>query len=67
VPGESIHNLETRNLLDLARFVVFAALRREESRGAHSRTDFPETSKDFASSFECAGAVSVEQKAEVLQ
>ncbi|MBG6054419.1 L-aspartate oxidase [Salinibacterium sp. CAN_S4] len=67
VPGESIHDLETRNLLDLARFVVFAALRREESRGAHSRTDFPEMSEDFASSFDCAGAVNVRQKAEALQ
>jgi len=33
--------LEDRNLLDLARVVVAAALAREESRGAHYRTDFP--------------------------
>lgn len=31
------------SLLTVARLIVRAALRREESRGAHSRTDFPET------------------------
>jgi L-aspartate oxidase len=33
---------EDANLLDLGRLLVHAALRREESRGAHFRTDFPE-------------------------
>ena len=47
VEGNTIHDLETRNLLDLARVVVTAALAREESRGAHFRTDFPETSAAF--------------------
>lgn len=32
---------ETRNRLLVARLVTFAALRREESRGAHCRSDFP--------------------------
>jgi L-aspartate oxidase len=40
--------LETANLLDVARLVVDAALAREESRGAHFRTDFPETDDDQA-------------------
>jgi L-aspartate oxidase len=47
VEGASIHDLETRNLLDLARVLVTAALAREESRGAHFRTDFPEPSVAF--------------------
>jgi L-aspartate oxidase len=42
--GTTVHDLEDRNLLDLARVVVAAALARKESRGAHFREDFPETS-----------------------
>ena len=45
--GESVAALEDGNLLDLARIVVHAALAREESRGAHYRVDFPETSPAF--------------------
>ncbi|MBN1829788.1 MAG: succinate dehydrogenase/fumarate reductase flavoprotein subunit [Deltaproteobacteria bacterium] len=37
-----INALETENLLDLAEAAVTAALAREESRGAHARTDFPD-------------------------
>lgn len=33
--------IEDANLLDLARLIVDAALSREESRGAHFRSDFP--------------------------
>jgi fumarate reductase flavoprotein subunit len=33
--------LELENLLDVAEAVVHSALRREESRGAHQRRDFP--------------------------
>ncbi|KQP01581.1 L-aspartate oxidase [Leifsonia sp. Leaf264] len=33
--------IEDANLLDLARLIVDAALAREESRGAHFRSDFP--------------------------
>jgi L-aspartate oxidase len=43
VTGASVPELEERNLLDLARIVAHAALVREESRGAHDRTDIPET------------------------
>ena len=36
-----IHALETDNLLAQARATMIAALKREESRGAHAREDFP--------------------------
>jgi len=41
VTGDSVADRETRNLLDIARVIAAAALRREESRGAHYRSDFP--------------------------
>ena len=37
-----IHTIETGYLLDLAATMVAGAVERTESRGAHSRTDFPE-------------------------
>ncbi len=43
----SVDDFETANLLTLARAVVGAALARRESRGAHFRRDFPETSDAF--------------------
>ncbi|MET3768775.1 L-aspartate oxidase [Marisediminicola sp. UYEF4] len=46
-PGSSVAERETRNLLDLARLMASAALAREESRGAHFRTDHPEVSARF--------------------
>jgi len=36
-----IQALETENMLELAEVLLFAGLAREESRGAHSRTDCP--------------------------
>ncbi|MFI5427947.1 hypothetical protein [Aeromicrobium sp. UC242_57] len=39
---------EDANLLVVARAVVASALAREESRGAHFRTDYPETSPTMA-------------------
>ncbi|PZQ91738.1 MAG: L-aspartate oxidase [Leifsonia xyli] len=51
VAGEGTASLENRNLLDLARIVTRAALVREESRGAHDRTDFPDTRDAWAYSF----------------
>lgn len=34
------------NMVEAARFVVVAALKREESRGSHFRTDYPETADE---------------------
>jgi L-aspartate oxidase len=38
---------ELRNLTTVASAILAGALAREESRGAHTRTDFPERSEDF--------------------
>jgi succinate dehydrogenase/fumarate reductase flavoprotein subunit len=38
----AIAELETRNLLTVGRMVAAAAIAREESRGSHYRTDFPD-------------------------
>jgi L-aspartate oxidase len=46
--GEALADHELRNLAVVARAAVDAALRREESRGAHTRDDFPDTSAAFA-------------------
>jgi len=50
VDGDTVADLEDRNLLELARLLTRAALVREESRGAHDRTDFPATSEEWAHS-----------------
>jgi L-aspartate oxidase len=39
---------EDANLLDLARVTVASALAREESRGAHHRSDFPDSRTELA-------------------
>lgn len=41
VVGETVHDLETSNLLQIARAVIAAASARTESVGAHFRTDAP--------------------------
>lgn len=43
---------ELQNLLLVARLVVKSALAREESRGVHYRTDFPETRDELAAHVE---------------
>ncbi|HLY63729.1 MAG TPA: L-aspartate oxidase [Terriglobia bacterium] len=41
-PGvTSRHHVEERNILEVARLIAHSALAREESRGAHYRSDFP--------------------------
>ena len=44
--GGTRREREDANLLDLARLVVSSALGREESRGAHFRSDFPATAAE---------------------
>jgi len=36
-----MNTLELRGMLELAEIIVAGAIPREESRGSHSRTDFP--------------------------
>ena len=36
------HGWELQNMLTVSRVMIEAALRREESRGVHLRSDFPE-------------------------
>jgi L-aspartate oxidase len=40
--------IELRNIFETASLIARSALWREESRGAHYRTDFPEKREDFA-------------------
>lgn len=47
---ELISILELRNALEVSEAVVFAALKREESRGAHHRSDFPDTKEELSRS-----------------
>ncbi len=42
-----VNTLELDNLLELAEVALMAALAREESRGAHARTDFPDRDDDI--------------------
>jgi L-aspartate oxidase len=46
--SDDIEAWELRNLATVGRALIAAATVREESRGAHTRTDFPETSPAFA-------------------
>ena len=39
----SIEEYEYRNMLEVSELLVKSALERKESRGAHYRSDFPET------------------------
>jgi L-aspartate oxidase len=43
---------EDANLLELSRLVVAAALAREESRGAHYRSDFPAMNQSYTKHLE---------------
>jgi len=44
--GTARRSVEARNLHTVAEAIVRAALGREESRGAHHRTDFPQKASE---------------------
>ncbi len=46
--GDSVADHEVHNLATVAQALVDAARRREESRGAHTRDDFPDTNPELA-------------------
>jgi L-aspartate oxidase len=60
VEGTTVSSLETRNLLELAQVTARAALARCESRGAHYRDDYPESSPDWQHSLVFQQKVPVE-------
>ena len=45
--AQTSEDFETRNMLQVAQLIARCALAREESRGAHFRTDFPEKRGEF--------------------
>ena len=60
VEGTTVSSLEAQNLLELARVTAGAALARCESRGAHYRDDYPESSPDWKHSLVFQQQVAVE-------
>ena len=55
VAGDDLASWELRNLVTVGRLLCAAALAREESRGAHTRTDFVETRDDLRLRFIAGG------------
>ncbi len=57
VESPTLRAIELRNIYELAQLIAKSALWREESRGAHYRTDFPEKRAEFErdSSFRMQG------------
>jgi L-aspartate oxidase len=58
-PQERVAASEDANLLELGRILVTSALAREESRGAHYRTDFPQSRPEMAHHLRWARKVTV--------
>jgi L-aspartate oxidase len=56
LPPDVVAACEVRNLVRTSRAIVRAAATREESRGAHTRADFPETSDAFRGRIVLRGA-----------
>jgi len=51
LPSRAMATYEVRNLLRVSREIVATALARLESRGSHTRRDFPRTSDNFRGRF----------------
>jgi L-aspartate oxidase len=58
VAGDDLPSWELRNLATVGRALCAAALAREESRGAHTRSDFPETSTGLRARLVISGELS---------
>ncbi|HWS47186.1 MAG TPA: L-aspartate oxidase, partial [Acidimicrobiia bacterium] len=56
LPARAIASYEVINLLRVSRTIVAAAQAREESRGAHTRSDFPNTADALAGRFVVRGS-----------
>ncbi len=46
IEGSSRESYELRNMIDAAKLVTICAINREESRGAHFRTDYTQTNEE---------------------
>ena len=55
VAGDDLPSWELRNLATVGRALCASALAREESRGAHTRSDFPELRDDLRARFVISG------------
>jgi L-aspartate oxidase len=55
LPSRKIATYEAMNLARVARAIVANATARDESRGAHTRIDFPTSSDDFLGRFVVTG------------
>jgi L-aspartate oxidase len=44
----SVENIQASNILLIAKLIAGSALRRQESRGSHCRSDYPNTAEQFA-------------------
>jgi L-aspartate oxidase len=56
LPARTIATYEVVNILRVSRAIVASATAREESRGSHTRADFPNTREEFAGRFVVCGA-----------